>query len=113
MKIKKDERTLIYRAQLGLAFVLLILAFFTANSLAGENEERVLKKSMKPTRPYSLIVHNTQIGIMRQPDFVAFQEMGYNKGSKRYVFRYLTKNGTEKVEYLQWQDPSETKLSKN
>ena len=105
MKIKKDERTLIYRAQLGLAFVLLILAFLTANSIAGENKDRVLKKSMKPSRAYSL--------IMRQPDFVAFKEMGYNKESKRYVFRYLTKNGTEKVEYLQWQDPSETNLSKN
>ena len=37
MKIKKDKRTVIYRAQLGLAFVLLILAFLTANSIAGEN----------------------------------------------------------------------------
>ena len=34
MKIKKDKRTLIYRAQLTLAFVLLILAFLTANSIA-------------------------------------------------------------------------------
>ena len=50
---------------------------------------------------------------MRQPDFVAFKEMGYNKESKGYIFRYLTKNGTEKVEYLQSQDPAETNLSKN
>ena len=105
MKMNKDKRKLIYRAQLGLSFVLLMLAFLTANSIADESKERVLNKSMKPSRAYSL--------IMRQPDFLAFKEMGYNKESKRYIFRYLTKNGTEKVEYLQSQDPSETNLSKN
>ena len=103
MKMNKDKRTLIYRAQLGLSFVLLMLAFLTANSIADESKERVLNKSMKPSRAYSL--------IMRQPDFASFKEMGYVKESKAYIFRYLTKDGTEKVEYLESKDPFETNVS--
>ena len=105
MKQHKSTRKPVYLIQIAISFSLLLLALLTAtaNSMAEESKERLLQKSMKPSRAYSL--------IMRQPDFSAFKEMGYNKESKSYIFRYPTKDGTEKIEYLPADDPSEKDVS--